>query len=239
MLKQSFSFTENPCIRSLHFLKHMSFNKFKSISAKKCKNEEDRFDCFNRMKNYVKTAIDSNGIINCSYEYSSSTPILLGGRLFAKNSIQQIALEIRGLLFKHTTDVDMSNCHPTLLLYLCIKNNIPCSFLKKYVEERDNILSSICSNKEEAKHIILCSINDSEKNYRVNNNAFFRDFDNEMKDIQNKITFFPEYKPYRDAVPDEKLDNETGSTINRILCGFENQIIQCCIEMIQKKPVFT
>lgn len=233
-LKQSFSFEETPSIRALHFLNHMSFNKFKSISAKKCKNEEDRFDCFNRMKNYVKTALDSKGVIKCEYGYSSSTPPLLGGRLFANNSIQQIALEIRGLLFKHTTDVDANNCHPVLLLYLCNKNNIPCPCLKKYVEDRDEILASLSSNKAEAKHIILCSMNDSEKNYKVNNNPFFREFDNEMKDIQNTITFFPEYKPYRDAVPDDKHYNETGSTINRILCGFENQIIQCCIEMIQK-----
>ena len=95
-LKQSFSFEETPSVRALHFLNHMSFNKFKSISAKKCKNEEDRFDCFNRMKNYVKTALDSKGVVKCEYGYSSSTPPLLGGRLFANNSIQQIALEIRG-----------------------------------------------------------------------------------------------------------------------------------------------
>ena len=34
-------------------------------------------------------------------------------------------------------------------------------------------------------------MNDSEKIYRVNNNEFFREFDNEMKDIQNTITFSP------------------------------------------------
>ena len=238
-LKQSFSFEETPSIRALHFLNHMSFNKFKSISAKKCKNEEDRFDCFNRMKNYVKTALDSKGVIKCEYGYSSSTPPLLGGRLYSNKSIQGVAVEIRGLLFKHTTDLDIVNCQPTLLLYLCIKNNIPCKYLKEYVENRDEILASLSSNKAEAKHIILCSMNDSEKIYRVNNNEFFRNFDNEMKDIQNSITFFPEYKPYRDAVPDDKHYNETGSTINRILCGFENQIIQCCIEMIQKTTKYT
>jgi len=238
-LKQSFSFEETPSIRALHFLNHMSFNKFKGISAKKCKNEEDRFDCFNRMKNYVKTALDSKGVIKCEYGYSSSTPPLLGGRLYSNKSIQGVAVEIRGLLFKHTTDLDIVNCQPTLLLYLCIKNNIPCKYLKEYVENRDEILASLSSNKAEAKHIILCSMNDSKKIYRVNNNEFFRDFDNEMKDIQNTITFFPEYKPYRDAVPDDKHYNETGSTINRILCGFENQIIQCCIEMIQKTTKYT
>ena len=237
-MPNSFSFTEKPCIRSLHFLKHMSFNKFKTISAKKCKNEEDRFKCFNKMKHYVKTALDNKGIIQCNYEYSSSTPMLLGGRLFANNSIQQVACEIRGLLFKHTTDIDVSNCHPVLLLYLCNKNNIPCANLQKYVENRDSILFEICADKDEAKRIILCSMNDSEKNYKVNNSSFFRAFDNEMKNIQNLITVFPEYKPYRDAVPDDKINNENGSTINRILCGFENQILQCCIEMIQKTTKF-
>ena len=72
------------------------------------------------MKNYVKTALDSKGVIKCEYGYSSSTPPLLGGRLYSNKSIQGVAVEIRGLLFKHTTDLDIVNCQPTLLLYLCI-----------------------------------------------------------------------------------------------------------------------
>ena len=234
----SFTFTEKPCIRALHFLKHISFNKFKTISAKKCKNDEDRFQCFNKMKHYVKTALDNKGIILCNYEYSPNTPKALGGRLFSNNSIQQVACEIRGLLFKHTTDIDVSNCHPCLLLYLCKKNNIPCTYLQNYVENRDSILAELSHDKDEAKYIILCAINDSEKNYKVNNNAFFRAFDNEMKNIQQILTVFPEYKPYRDAVPDDKKYNLIGSTINRILCGFENEILQQCIEMIQRTTKF-
>ncbi len=119
--KTTFTFTEKPCLRALHFLKHISFNKFKTISAKKCKNEEDRFQCFNKMKHYVKTALDNRGLILCNYEYSPNTPKTLGGRLFSLNSIQLVACEIRGLLFKHATDIDISNCHPCLLLYLCKK----------------------------------------------------------------------------------------------------------------------
>jgi phage/plasmid-associated DNA primase len=234
----TFTFTEKPCIRALHFLKHISFNKFKTISAKKCKNEEDRFQCFNKMKHYVKTALDNRGLILCNYEYSPNTPKTLGGRLFSLNSIQQVACEIRGLLFKHTTDIDISNCHPTLLLYLCKKNDIPCTHLQNYVENRDSVLSQISPDRGEAKHIFLCAINDSEKSYKVCNNAFFRAFDNEMKNIQQIITAFPQYKPYRDAVPDDKIYNQVGSAINRILCGFENEILQHCIEMIQKTTKF-
>ncbi len=230
----SLTFIEKPCLRALHYLKLLSFNKFKTVSAKKCKNEEDRFQCFTTMKQYVKNALDSRGIVACTYEYSLNTPPTLGGRLFARNSIQQVACEIRGLLFKHATDIDMSNCHPCLLLYLCKKNNIPCTYLQQYVDNRDTVLSEIGSDSDEAKRIVLCAINDSGKNYKVNNNSFFRAFDNELKNIQQVLTLFPEYKPYRDSVPVDKIDNQVGSTLNRILCGFENQILQCCIEMIQK-----
>ena len=102
-MSASLSFIEKPSMRALCFLKHLSFNKFKAISAKKCKNEEDRFLCFNKMKHYVKSALDNKGVMVCNYEYSSTTPKLLGGRLFANNSIQQIACEIRGLLFLAST----------------------------------------------------------------------------------------------------------------------------------------
>jgi hypothetical protein len=37
-------------------------------------------------------------------------------------------------------DVDMKNAHPTLLLYLCKKNDVDCPFLEAYVNDRAKLL---------------------------------------------------------------------------------------------------
>ena len=46
--------------------------------------------------------------------------------------------EIRHTLLK---DLDIVNCHPTLLYQLCKKNNIECEYLNQYISNRDNILN--------------------------------------------------------------------------------------------------
>lgn len=236
MPASSLTFVKKPDKRAIHYLSHMSYNKFKTVSAKKCKNEKDRFECFNAMKRYVEYALEHDCTIECKYEYSSSTPKALGGRLFAHHSIQQVACEIRGLLFKHTTDIDMVNCHATLLLYLCAKNNVKHECLKRFVNNRDELLSNLNMERNEAKTAFISAINNSKKNYKIQD-SFFREFDNEIKEIQQILASFPDYKPYRDAVPDDKNDNEIGCTLNRILCGFENEVIQHCIELL--RPNYT
>ena len=53
------------------------------------------------------------------YAYSLSTPLESGGRLYCGYSIQSLPKEIRGFLMTHTTDIDMKNCHPVILKYIC------------------------------------------------------------------------------------------------------------------------
>ena len=58
------------------------------------------------------------------YKYSSDTPDNMGGRLYSGNSVQGLPKLIRGFLMKHTTDIDMKNAHPTILLYVCKLHDI-------------------------------------------------------------------------------------------------------------------
>ena len=37
---------------------------------------------------------------------------------------------------KNIKDIDMINCYPVLLNYLCKKNNVDCNILKNYIENR-------------------------------------------------------------------------------------------------------
>ena len=49
----------------------------------------------------------------------------------------------------------MINCYPTILNYLCKKNNVDCNILKNYVENRELILSSFSENRKIAKGLFL------------------------------------------------------------------------------------
>ena len=37
---------------------------------------------------------------------------------------------------KNIKDIDIVNCHPVILDYLCKKNNVDCNILKNYIENR-------------------------------------------------------------------------------------------------------
>ena len=51
-----------------------------------------------------------------------------------------IRREIRHTLCKGTfIDIDIENCHPVILLQICEANDIGCKYLKRYVDERQNI----------------------------------------------------------------------------------------------------
>jgi hypothetical protein len=62
------------------------------------------------------------------------------------NSLFGLRREIRhSIAHKYYTDVDIDNCHPTMLYQLCLKHNIPCEYLEKYVLNRSEYLDKVKS----------------------------------------------------------------------------------------------
>ena len=52
---------------------------------------------------------------------------------------------------KNIKNIDMINCHPVILRYLC-KNGIDCNILKNYIENRELILSSFGEDEKLLKN---------------------------------------------------------------------------------------
>lgn len=177
---------------------------------------------FEKIKSFCQINIKNKGITKRIYNYSIGTIKEKGGRLYCGGSIQGMPKFIRGFLMKHTTDIDAKTCHPTILRYLCKINNIECQKLDFYVENRDIIIKMGSATKDD----YLKSINDSKINKKIKDN-FFKEFDEEMKKIQKKIVEILEYKDIIESVPKEKKEyNWNGSALNRILCMYENKILQ-------------
>jgi hypothetical protein len=98
----------------------------------------------------------------------------------------------------------------------------PCPNLEYYINNRDEVLSSF---DDEGKVAFLKALNSDQTNKKIKN-KFYKEFDKECKEIQKHITGLEQYKHIVNSVPSNRTYNWLGSAINRILCSYENKILQ-------------
>lgn len=211
-------------LNRLNLLKKISLKEFKKLTPN-CKNDKDRAEYYNSFKRYVHSHIRCKGEMKMLYKHTDTTRLGEGGRLFSAGSIQGISRDIRGFLCEgETTDIDMSNAHPTILEYLCLKHKIKCPMLEYYNRNREACWNDVGEN---AKTMFLIAVNDSK--IQKTKDKFFKDFDKEMKRIQADLILY-----YDVSVPIEKKHNFLGSAINRILCIHENEILQKIVNKVNE-----
>jgi|SaaInlStandDraft_5_1057022.scaffolds.fasta_scaffold06661_3 phage/plasmid-associated DNA primase len=220
--------TEILDLHKIKYIQSMKLGDMKEIFDK-CKNIDEIKINFNKVKKYCDRLIQNNGEVINTYKYSINNSY---GRLFSSSSIQSISYKIRGFLFKHTTDFDFSNCHPKILLYICKKYNITHTNLEYYCNNREEILER--GNKDEIKLLILKFMNDCNINNNLGNNRFLIELDREFKYIQNELIKIKEFNFINDTIP-ENRNNFNGSFINKILCYYENLILQDMIYILKKE----
>ena len=236
---------ERPNMKAVHFLNSITFEKFRQDciddavkTGDKKPKETDMKTWYNLQKQFCKTNIKTKGITKRIYAYSQTTPAGLGGRLFGGGSIQGIWSVYRGLLMKGIgTDIDMSNCHPVILLYICKKHGLKCTELEYYINNRDKCLSEF-SSRSVGKTAYLKATNDDKFSRDKTLPKSFKDYDKEMKQLQKQLVVLPEYQELRETIPEYKLTkNYNGSALNRILCYYENIILQHCIHVLNTKSI--
>ena len=215
------NFTERIPLNRFEELSALSYDAYKSMGS--FKTDKECQTSFQYFKNYVKMMRKTNGEMVHIYKHVDENK----GRLFSGTSIQGKPKYIRGyLLHGITTDIDMINAHPSILLYLCNKHEIPHANLKNYVENRTAILAKGTATKQD----YLKAVNTEKKNTKIED-AVFREFDKEMKTIQKSLL------PHYPHIKTTKTYNENGSIINHILCHYENKILNELIETISKKNI--
>jgi len=196
----------------------------------RCKSEEEKRNAYNKMRRYCESIVHANGEIKRLYRFTGGKNWGAegegSGRLFSfGEGAQGLMRKLRGFLFDGTTtDIDMKNCHPVIMRYLCKKHKIEHAYLDQYIENRDDILSQF-DDRDTAKTHFLSALNNQKMNKKVDN-SFFMEFDKETKQIQKGLTKQAEYKNIVADVPENKQYNWNGSAINRILCFYENRILQ-------------
>ena len=142
--------------------------------------------------------------------------------------------EIRNSIMpKNIKDIDMINCHPVILLYLCQKNKVKFNILKNYVENRDLILDSFGDDRKNVKEMFLTILNGGFKNIYSEDDMI----NNYLKLLETKIIKIQKYFYSKDKRCLEKNYNYLGKNLSRIILEQENKILQIMINYFVSKRV--
>jgi len=222
--------------KNIQYLDSLTYDELCSYMSPTM-SSNDKKNNYKKIKDLCNQHIKAKYEIKRLYTHSFKNQDKHEGRLFNGSSVQGISRIIRGFLCRDlTTDIDQNNSHPTILKYLCKIHNIPCPNLTYYIENRDMILDNMNMTREEAKTLFLCAVNKDKLN-RKEKNELFKAFDKEVKIIQNKLLGLDEYKYLVDTIPLNKIYNKNGSAINRLLCRYENDILNTMISVVRKKNI--
>jgi hypothetical protein len=228
--------TERLPLKPIHWLSQLSYadfveqclNKNKKHTKEECKTK------YSILQNFCQTNLKTEGITKRIYSYSTG----VSGRLFSGGSLQSLPSTIRGLFMRDGvgTDIDMCNAHPVILRYICKLHNIPCPHLEYYISNREACVMKF-ETRELGKISYLTSLNKDTINQTKGLPSEFKKYDTEIKKIQKQLVKIKEYAKLVDSVPENKPYNKLGSAVNRIMCYYENIILQHAIHVITKKGI--
>ncbi|RZK02636.1 MAG: hypothetical protein EOO46_18415 [Flavobacterium sp.] len=85
------------------------------------------------------------------------------GRVFPQESLGLTSMRksIRNAMIKdYYYDFDLSNAHPCIVLAICEEHNLPCKYVREYVNNREEVLENIMNHydvsRNKAKKLMLC-----------------------------------------------------------------------------------
>jgi len=190
-------------------------------------DKENNQVTFAAAKKILNSFKKHKGVLKTKYT-KSIKDIHHNGRDYGRG-IQCIPCVYRGLICRNTmTDVDMKNCHPTILHQLCLKHDVPCKYLSDYVLNRSEILK----NNGLVKLDIIKSM--FKKSFMNRNNPWFKCFDAEMKTIQKAFISNPEFVKQKEQSVGNRY-NQEGSFMFALCSSFEVLILNELIKKVNVK----
>jgi phage/plasmid-associated DNA primase len=187
----------------------------------------DPSSIFSMAKDYLN--LSKNGIVNVKYIQKKGV-----GRYFAVKSmsLQSITRQIRQTIAQdYYIDIDMKNCHPNILLFICKNLKINCDILRKYCNDREGFFNENNITKDIGKQIMLSIINGGTRDFKKLENPtdeLIEFYEDEMPNIHNRICskfkeLFKEHEKKRKG--NGKNYNHKASFMNHILCDIESKIL--------------
>lgn len=164
-LKQLISIEEQPSI--LHDIELIEIPNTETIEKilisdllQQVKHDSGIYDNERHHLESYKSLIDINNQVKVKYHKKDKYNHL--GRTYCEKHLGAIALrrEIRGSIFgDRYTDIDISNCHPSIFLQLAQMYDIECPELTKYVMNRKQVLNDVMNyynvKRDQAKQLFI------------------------------------------------------------------------------------
>ena len=182
------------------------------------------------LKKYYKN-LNDNGEIEIIYKQNYNS-----GRYYSDQfSLQGMFNEVRSsIIHKDSIDIDFINSNITIIIFLAEKYKLKIPKIKKYSNDRENILKKINDDRSIAKKLILAILNGgfSEKYHGDENiNKFLKDIEKESKMLHDYF-----YKNDK-RINDEKIFNYKGKNFSRILQDYENMLLMNLYDYLQIKKI--
>ena len=213
-----------------------------------CKTDDDFQRGLTKLKVFLASNVGKPSVQR-TYRHASGKDF---GRLFCTKGMQNVWRAFRGALCKGLmTDIDMKNCHPVILLWICNKFGIGCPKLREYVEHRDHHLVELGNvqqrgtDREACKRLFLVATNTNKKLTGIAY-VFFNEYQAEIQStIQPALMEIDElakrFKSHAEEAARRReagggVANEEGSFLNLVLCYSENlflQEVKACLDEME------
>ena len=182
------------------------------------------------LKKYYEN-LNKNNEIEITYRQNYNS-----GRYYSDQfSLQGMYNIVRSsIIHKDSIDIDFINSNITIIIYLAEKYKLKIPNIKKYSNDRENILKKINNDRSIAKKLILAILNGgfSQKYHDDKNiNKFLKDIEKESKMLHEYF-----YKIDK-RIDDEKIFNYKGKNFSRILQDYENKLLMNLYDYFQIKKI--
>lgn len=151
------------------------------------------------LKKYIQNYDQKKDLVKVKYVRSDK--YLYYGRVNPLNNLglHNLKRHTRHTIAKDLVDIDIVNCHPTILYQISKKLNLKCTCLKKYITERDNIFRRLTQkynvSSDIVKELFIRLTNSGTFKGWIKQNKilisqtdeFINDYSKEIKDISKVI----------------------------------------------------
>lgn len=226
-------------------LNHIIENKEHFIKLIKKMDDYKDVDDFEESFKTLKKILNKsrNGMLNVIYRQRNKV-----GRYYTirKLGMQNMLRPIRQTVAKDYIDIDVSNCGPTLLKYICDRNKIECPTLKEYCKDRDKFIKEDGMTKTKGKKLCIAMLN-SDKSFKLSDKQTeFKKLNKEIIKIQNVIAkkYNKKFLAFKKRIEDldkeyiidddieewdeecKDLDNMKGRFLSRIIFDTEAKMLK-------------
>lgn len=236
---KTFTATERPDLEKLRII-HDNWDVI-SIRENICSEWTINGKTFNQLalyKKYMNKNIDGD----VKVEYFQSKKAQTHGRQYAADalSIQSFSRTVRHTICRdYYADIDMVNCHPTILRQYAEKSGYSNDKICNYIDNRDALLAELMAlnniTKDAAKTIILSLMNGGNAafNALAHKPAWLLEFTAQVTTIQRLELQDPKNAALVKQVKRDKSFNLEGSVLNHVLCDIEDSLLRAALNYIE------